>query len=187
MARRSERFAFGTIHLDTNDALVAFARQGSGPVREVLRDALIDMALRLWHAKLLPAHFSGRAMSKYPEAYAPRSKTYQLRKARRRGTTAPWVWSGETRRITLHNVPTIRERQTARTLRIVVHLPFVRKMNFWRKRSAARHDFDRAMTITDADDQARIAAHVAEQVALRLSAAYERHAGRSPAALLAPQ
>ena len=45
-----------------------------------------------WHSQVMPGHFDFAAMAKYH--YRPRTKNYQLRKARQKRHQRPLVWSG---------------------------------------------------------------------------------------------
>lgn len=61
-------------------------------VQRAAMDAL-EIAVEVWHSRMLPKHFTASAAREYN--YAPRTKGYMIRKARKMKHQRQLVWSGE--------------------------------------------------------------------------------------------
>src|SRR5690606_36737012 len=67
-------------------------------------------AVTHWHGQMMPGHFANDAKSRYQ--YQPRTKKYEIRKARKYGHRRPLVYSGDSERAAKSQV-----RLTSRTVR----------------------------------------------------------------------
>lgn len=81
---------------------------------------LLRESLELHRDVRMRQHFSTSAYQEY--GYAPRSKGYQLRKAKKKGHQRPWVWTGETER-TMHAGSVITATKDRGRLRFRVRFP----------------------------------------------------------------
>jgi hypothetical protein len=73
---------------------IHYRRDFAGMLRQLpkaLEKANKDVGVE-WFTKMLPGHFEPSAVSKYK--YQPRTKGYQIRKAKKQGHQKPLVWSG---------------------------------------------------------------------------------------------
>jgi hypothetical protein len=77
-----------------------------------------DRAGRLWHKKILGKHFTVAGAAEYN--YMPRTRAYQIRKAKKFGHQRPLVFSGEAERMA-HQVLDLRATQKG--AKVVLHLP----------------------------------------------------------------
>lgn len=121
-------------------------RAGKLKLADSYRKALVD-ALLHWDRAILPRHFESSAPSRYVGAYQPRTRGYQIRKARMKHHQKPMVWSGTMER-TLLATPTVSARVEGSSMKATLTLPFARIANFWAG-GRRKHDFGesiRAMT-----------------------------------------
>lgn len=63
-------------------------------VRKAVRAGLMA-AVEHWHTTMMPGHFTPKAVAKYD--YAPRTKKYMIRKARREHHQNPLMYTGDSR------------------------------------------------------------------------------------------
>ena len=74
----------------------------TGPgLKKILKDVFVDM-IKFWHTRILPKHFTIAGASEY--GYEPRTKKYQIRKAKAHGHQNPLVYSGRSMREVLQAV-----------------------------------------------------------------------------------
>jgi hypothetical protein len=93
-------------------------------VAAALRKGLERVAL-MWFYQMMPAHFAFGAHSEY--GYEPRSRVYEIRKAKRTGKRNPLEFSGETRRMLAGQKPQPQTTRSGVALRLRVPEHFTQR------------------------------------------------------------
>lgn len=89
-------------------------------LNDMKREAWIETG-NYWHANFRKKHFTHAGATLY--GYAPRKKSYQTQKLRRKGHTIPLVYSGESRALTRIRDVRATATNTRSKCRVVIHAP----------------------------------------------------------------
>lgn len=119
------------------------------------QQALLEAA-QAWHKGTLKLHFEAGASARYPGAYMPLTRRYQLRKFRKFGRQAPMVWSGRMRDELLSRTPTIAGKSVRTRAEVKLYLiSTARAMNLW-KGGSRKHDFEKQLTAINDEELSQI-------------------------------
>lgn len=163
MARARAQLRIGT-------ALFALASDGGDEFRRDTIAAAAEAAAQYWFREILPKHFTPAAMRLYPDAYALRNKSYQIRKARKQHHQDPMVWKGDFKRSQLSSF-SLQSRIGRSMVRITLRLPAARALNLWG--AGRKHDFAAALQAVNQADSDKLREVMAQVVGERVARAAE--------------
>lgn len=149
-----------------NEELFAMLRGGErGLFREMVAEACAAGA-ELWFRQFLPRHFKADAAARYPGDYVPRTRAYQIRKAREKGHQNLMVWSGALQRTITSKFTLIQNRGRGQP-RARVQLAHAAVLNLWAG-GRRKHNFALSLTGFTTQELRTIHNTMREYVAARL-------------------
>ena len=121
-------------------------------VKQALQDEVV-----FWHDNILRHHFSYAAYSRYAGVYAPRTKKYEVRKAKKYGHRNPLEFTGRTKRDVMSRITVSGSAKAARGRMMSAN----RALNFGGR---GKHDLRAELLAVSAPEMRQMADRIDERV-----------------------